>query len=188
MTTTSTRELILDSAQALVQSRGVNAFSYADIAADLGIKKASIHYHFPSKQDLEVELLQRYTGTFTTGLQSIAASTRGSVKQLEDYAQMYAATLRSNQVCMGGMMASDAGTLPEQLSPLLNAFFDGQVQWLTTVLKTGQHASELNFTGPAKSQAIVFLSALQGGLLIANATGNIDNFKALTHTLIDGLK
>jgi len=47
-----TAERILDIAQDLIQRRGFNAFSYHDIAAPMGIRKASIHYHFPSKADL----------------------------------------------------------------------------------------------------------------------------------------
>ena len=67
----STRERILDSAQALAQARGFNAFSYADIATELGVKKASIHYHFPSKQNLETQLLERYRESFAEQLRSI---------------------------------------------------------------------------------------------------------------------
>ena len=68
MNSLSTRDRILDSAQALAQTRGFNAFSYADIAGELGIRKASIHHHFPSKFDLEAELLSRYRLSFDLSL------------------------------------------------------------------------------------------------------------------------
>ena len=162
----STKDQILDSAQTLVQTRGVNAFSYADIAAELGIKKASIHYHFPSKHDLEIELLRRYRTAFMSELETITATVNGTTAQLERYAQMYTSTLSADRICLGGMMASDVGTLPEQLAPPLSAFFEEQVHWLTKVMSSGKKAGELTFTNTAQSQATVFLSALQGLSLI----------------------
>ena len=44
-----TADRILDIAERLVQTRGFNRFSYADIAAELGITTASVHYHFPAR-------------------------------------------------------------------------------------------------------------------------------------------
>ncbi len=183
-----TRDRILDSAQALAQTRGVNAFSYADIAAELKIKKASIHYHFPSKQDLEVELLERYRAAFMAELRRIASSRKSGVDKLEEYAQMYLNTLRNNRICLGGMMASDVGTLPEQLKPSLVSFFEEQVEWLSGVMDAGSKAGELHFPGSAVSQATVFLAALQGGLLMANAMGNEKVFEQLKDKLVCDLK
>ena len=183
----STRDLILDSAQALAQSRGVNAFSYADIAVELGVKKASIHYHFPSKQDLEIELLERYRSTFMEELRRISSSGSGNVAKLEHYAQMYANTLCNDRICLGGMMASDVGTLPEQLVPSLVNFFEEQVEWLVKVMDAGKKAGELNFSGTAEAQATVFLASLQGGLLMANAMGNEEVFEQLRKTVIADL-
>src|SRR5579862_1588267 len=56
----STRDRILDIAQRLIQSRGYNAFSFDDLAEELDIRTASIHYHFPTKADLGIALLRRY--------------------------------------------------------------------------------------------------------------------------------
>lgn len=187
MEVNSTRDLILDSAQALAQTRGVNAFSYADIAAELCVKKASIHYHFPSKQDLEVELLERYRSTFMAELRKIASTIKGSVEKLEHYAQMYTNTLRNDRICLGGMMASDVSTLPEQLTPSLVSFFEEQVDWLAKVMDAGKKAGELNFSGTAEAQATVFLASLQGGLLMANAMGNEEVFEQLRKTVIADL-
>ena len=184
MKNNSTRNLILDSAQALAQARGFNAFSYADIATELGVKKASIHYYFPSKHDLEMELLERYTAGFSAELNCIESKAKGSVERLRLYIDLYSATLSNNQICLGGMMASDVGALPEQLVPTLSYFFKVQIDWLTKVIKDGKNNGELNFAESEQSQASVFLSALQGGLLIANAMNDTAVFKRLKNTLI----
>ena len=188
MNNNPTRDLILDSAQALAQSRGFNAFSYADIATEIGIRKASIHHHFPSKHDLETELLERYRAGFVAELKSIESSVAGSVERLQRYAQLYTNTLSNHCICLAGMMASDVGALPEQLKPSLVAFFQEHVEWLTKVMTAGKSAGELNFSGSAQSQANAYLAALQGGLLMANAMGDDAVFKKLKQTLLAQLK
>ena len=188
MATTSTRDLILNSAQSLAQSRGFNAFSYADIAEELGVRKASIHYHFPSKQDLEAELLQRYRSEFMSALNSIESSIAGSVERLQSYAELYAATLNNNRICLAGMMASDVSSLPDPVTSSLRSFFKEQTDWLFKVMNTGKSLGELNFAGSASAQASAFLAALQGGLLVANAMGDEAAFKRLRQTLISKLQ
>lgn len=188
MRSSSTYDDILDSAQALAQRRGFNAFSYADIASELGIRKASIHYHFPSKRDLETELLSRYRTGFMSELQSIESAVLGGPQQLQRYAQLYVSTLKDDRICLAGMMASDIGALSEDLRNSLQAFFSNQVEWLAGVISTGKSNGEFEFAGPASSQASAFLAALQGGLLMANATGDKAAFKRLTQTLIEKIQ
>jgi len=188
MRSSSTYDGILDSAQALAQRLGFNAFSYADIAAELGIRKASIHYHFPSKRDLEVELLRRYQAGFMAELQTIQSSVVGSEQQLKRYAQLYSSTLNDDRICLAGMMASDIGALSEDLRKSLQGFFNQQVAWLAEVFNAGKSNDEFSFTGPAAAQASAFLAALQGGLLMANAMGDKAAFKQLVQTLIDKIK
>ena len=180
----STRERILDSAQALAQARGFNAFSYADIATELGVKKASIHYHFPSKQNLETQLLERYRESFAEQLRSIESRLDTAEEQLSRYSKLYLDTLGNGQICLAGMMASDVGALPEQLAPVLTGFFDEHIAWLTKIMSKGKQAGELNFAGTAQAQAGAFLAALQGGLILANAMGDTSSFKRLRTTLI----
>ena len=188
MNSLSTKDRIMDSAQALAQTRGFNAFSYADIAGELGIRKASIHHHFPSKFDLEAELLSRYRLSFDSELNSIQSGAVGSMEQLQRYTQLYLSTLKNNRICLGGMMASDVGALPDELAPALNSFFEEQVEWLAEVLRNGKSEGEINFSGSAESQAQLLLAALQGGLLMANAMGDESVFTQMRNTLLTQLK
>ena len=61
---TDTANQILDVAEHLVQVRGFNAFSYADVAGELGLTNAALHYHFPSKSELGEALIDRYAIRF----------------------------------------------------------------------------------------------------------------------------
>lgn len=184
----STRDLILETAQALAQARGFNAYSYADIAVELGIRKASIHYHFPYKHDLEMELLERYRSGFIAEMGNIESNVENSIERLECYAQLYANTLKKDQICLCGMMASDAGALSVELAPPLKSFFEEHVDWLAKVIDAGESSGELSFEGSARAQASVFLAALQGGLLIANGVGDEAVLKSIVGSLMNQLR
>src|SRR5665811_420547 len=70
----NTRSRILDTSERLVQVRGFNGFSYADVAAELSLTKASLHYHFPSKAELGEALITRYAERFAQALATIDAN------------------------------------------------------------------------------------------------------------------
>jgi TetR/AcrR family transcriptional repressor of nem operon len=187
MLPSDTREKILSSAQMLAQQRGFNAFSYADIADAVGVRKASIHHHFPSKDDLELALVQRYRQQFAEQLERISREDATALERLRSYADLYRATLEGGGICLCGMMASDIQALPAVLREPLRAFFDEQAAWLASVLDAGRRNGEFVFLGPALRRAQLVLAALQGGLIIAHASHNVPLFDALLDDLLTGI-
>src|SRR5580693_3627241 len=91
-----TAERILDTAERLVQTQGFNGFSYADIAAALDIRKASIHHHFPTKADLVRRLMARYQATFSAALEEIALAPGDSPSKLGRYVDLYVGVLQND--------------------------------------------------------------------------------------------
>src|ERR1700682_630937 len=90
---TAAAKAILDVAEQLAQTRGYNGFSYADIAAPLGVTKASLHYHFPSKADLGCALIERYHRTFASALEAIDQQAEEPGKKLRQYVGLYDSVL-----------------------------------------------------------------------------------------------
>lgn len=181
----ATAERIMDAAQRMVQTRGYNAFSYADISAQVGIKKASIHYHFPSKKDLGKELVARYRAVFRDKLDQIDEGTSDSRRKLKAYAQLYLDALRDDdRMCLCGMLASDIATLPAEVRREVVNFFADNEAWLTKVLDDGRQTQTLGFIGPAKSEAQFFLTGLQGAMLIARTYGDETRFRTVAHSLL----
>src|ERR1700683_5254922 len=84
---------ILDVAEKLAQTRGYNGFSYADIAAQLGVTKASLHYHFPSKAELGRALIERYRVLFGAALDAIDQQTKEPHEKLKQYVGLYNSVL-----------------------------------------------------------------------------------------------
>jgi TetR/AcrR family transcriptional repressor of nem operon len=185
---TDTATRILDVAETLVQTRGFNGFSYADIAEALAITKPSVHHHFSSKADLGLRLVERYHRTFFEALRRVDASGAESSKKLEDYAALYLGVLRQEQrMCLCGMMAADFNTLETPIRDAVQKFFTENETWLTRVMEEGRSSKVLEFDGPAQIQASLFLSSLQGAMLVARSLGSLERFEALTARLLAGL-
>src|SRR5438094_1772025 len=145
MTTTApkqksdTAEQILDLAETLIQTRGYSAFSYQDIADSLGIRKASIHYHFPSKAELGIAVVDRYIARFDTALTAIADDqSQSSVAMLDFYVLPYLQFAGTpDRVCLSGALAGEMMALPAQVRDRVDHFFKTHQIWLTKILQRG---------------------------------------------------
>ncbi len=182
-----TKAQILSAAKAFAQSKGFNAFSYADIAAEVGIRKASIHHHFPTKSDLELELVRLYHQDFLDLMQDIEKKHSNALDRLRAYAETYLSTLINGNICLCGMMASDINALPETLKLPLNNFFTAHSQWLAQTLKIGRESGELEFIGEPEQRGQTLLATLQGGLIIARTSDDTNLFQSLLDDLIKGI-
>ena len=180
----STRDHVLDVAERLAQTRGFNGFSYADIAAELKVTKASLHYHFPTKTDLGCALIERYGQRFGDALGQIHATGRPAFRQLESYVQLYADVLRSGRLCLCGMLAAEYLTLAEPMRLAIRGFFDENEVWLGRLLESGRQAGDLSFDGPAAEAANALTSALEGAMLLARSYGDPSRFVTAADRLL----
>ena len=179
-----TSDRVLDIAEALVQTRGFNAFSYADIARALGIRKASLHHHFATKADLGAALVARYRSAFMDALHSIENDTAKAPARLERYTDLYGSVLRRGRMCMCGMLASDAATLPRPMRESIAGFFDDNEAWLSRVLTEGKKQGQIEYEGTPSSMAAFFVSSLEGAMLVARAGGDTRAFDDVVRHLL----
>jgi TetR/AcrR family transcriptional repressor of nem operon len=179
-----TADRILDVAERLVQSRGYNGFSYADVAAELGVTKASLHYHFPSKAELGAALISRYATRFAESLRAIDAQSWDGRAKLSAYAALYADVLNQQRMCLCGMLAADYETLPPAMRTAVVHFFDDNEAWLERVLVQGARESALHYPGRARDQAQLIIGALEGSMLVARPYGDPERLRAAAHRLI----
>lgn len=182
-----TAERILDIAEGLVQTRGFNSFSYADIANELGITKASLHYHYPGKAELGHALITRYARNFADALARIDRDLPDAHAKLEAYARLYADVLRGKRMCMCGILAAEYQTLPKPMRTAVIRFFDENQHWLADLLMQGQADKTLTFTGSADEVAQSILSTLEGAMLVARPYGGLGRFNATAHQLLASL-
>jgi TetR/AcrR family transcriptional repressor of nem operon len=179
-----TASRILDVAERLVQSRGFNAFSYADVASELAVTKASLHYHYPGKAELGEALIARYTQRFGEALKAIDEQGGDAATRLGAYAAIYGDVLRSERMCLCGMLAADYETLPPPMQEAVIRFFDENIAWLAGVIEQGAREGTLRPSGSPEDAAQALLGGLEGAMLVARPYGDVKRFEAATAGLL----
>lgn len=183
----STAAQILDAAERLVQERGFNGFSYAIVARELGITKAALHYHFPSKAELGDALIERYSERFFDSLAKMDGARTDTPEKLRGYAQLYADVFRDDRMCLCGMLAADYTTLPEPMRARVVRFFDDNEVWLARVLEEGRKAGSIRFRGSARAVARTLIGGLEGAMLVSRPYRDVKRFRDASELLIRGL-
>ena len=185
----STKSQILDVAQRLIQSRGYNGFSYKDLAEALAIRTASIHYHFPTKADLGVGLLQRYRRDFANELAAIVASATDPRRALERFAELFQRTFNADsRLCLCGMLSAEIATLPEAVAAEVEKFFHETEQWVAASLAAGQKSGAVRFTGSPQAQARLLIAMLEGAMVVARGMRARNSFQRMVHDYLRNLR
>ena len=179
-----TSQQILDIAQRLVQTRGFNAFSYADIAEALHVTKASLHYHFTTKADLGVGLIERYEKRVEGALADIDRSGAGAAEKIRAYVRIYSEVLRDDRMCLCGMLAAEFATLPKPMQSALDRYFGRNDDWLAAVLEQGRAEGTLRFSGSSADMAQFLIGSLEGAMMLARSHGGMARFDAATRRLL----
>jgi TetR/AcrR family transcriptional repressor of nem operon len=187
MARADTAARILDVAERLVQSRGFNAFSYADVASELAVTKASLHYHYPGKAELGEALIGRYAQRFGEALKAIDEQGGDAAARLAAYAAIYGDVLRSERMCLCGMLAADYETLPPPMQAAVIRFFDENIAWLAAVIEQGAREGTLRPSGSPAEAAQALLGGLEGAMLVARPYGDAKRFEAAAAGLLTSI-
>jgi TetR/AcrR family transcriptional repressor of nem operon len=184
----STSDRVLDAAERLMQTRGFNGFSYADISAELGLSKATLHHHFATKAELGRALVERYSQTFHGALQAIDASSAAPRHKLERYVDLYRGVLSDERLCLCAMLAAEYNTLPRAMQEPIRHFFDTNESWLGGVIEAGRRSGELRFHGSAADTGRMLLGALEGAMLVARTYGDVERFTSAARAVLTALE
>ncbi len=171
---TSTSEKILDIAQSLIVAGGYNGFSYADISAAIGIRKASIHHHFPTKAELVSVLVDRYRRQAEAGLKSLREQVSSPAEQLQSYVNYWQTCIRdaSPPFCVCAMLAGEMQMLPEEVASRVRAHFHSLARWLTSVLSAGVEQDLFRLNKRPEEEAQMLMASVHGAMLSARAFGD----------------
>jgi TetR/AcrR family transcriptional repressor of nem operon len=178
---------ILDAAERMLQVRGYNGFSYGDVAEELGITRAAMHYHFKGKAELGQALIERYATRFADALDALDETAPDAAAKLRGYADLYLDVLTRDRMCLCGMLAAEYRTLPEPLQVSVSAFFDTNTGWLRGVMQQGSTEGSLRLLGSPDDVAAMVLGGLEGAMLITRLDGDVARFSAAADRLLGGL-
>ena len=167
--------------------RGFNGFSYGDVAGELKITAASLHYHYRGKAELGTALIDRYAARFAEALEAIDEAGGGAPAKLEAYARIYADVLRRRRMCLCGMLAAEYETLPKPMRDAVVRFFDRNETWLVGVLEEGATDGSLAVTDSPAEAARAIVSGLEGAMLTARPYRDVHRFEIAAKRLVESL-
>lgn len=179
----STRVEILDEAQRLVQTRGYDGFSYADIAEVVGIRKASIHHHFPAKPDLAMALIERFQIECRARFDAINVS-KNPRRKLERYVELFAESLGDGRMCLCGMLAAGFTSLTDPVRIALVEALGEHENWLGQVIRDGQQSGLFHTEPGHRDQARALLASLEGVLMMARLHADPSRFRSSSRLLL----
>lgn len=179
-----TRDRLLDAAETVCRQRGYEGFSYADLSAVVGIRKASIHHHFATKADLAAALIARYSAAFLARLEELSGQGRPASQQLAAYIDLYRDALNEGeQVCLCVALGSDRDSLSETVLSELQHFHETSGAWLKTVFQAGRTDGSISTVTDADSEAAACLALMEGAQLLARASKDMTAFDLATKAL-----
>ncbi|MER9615178.1 TetR/AcrR family transcriptional regulator [Mesorhizobium sp. M0207] len=186
----TTSDDILACARSLIVAGGYNGFSYADIAEVVGIRKASIHHHFPSKVDLVRTLVARYREETEAGMANVELHESDPLEQLRIYAGYWEACIAnaSAPFCICALLASELPVLPEEVSLEVRAHFRSLSGWLTSVMERGARHGQFRLMSTPRAEAEAFMATVHGAMLSARAYGDPKIFAVVTGPLLERLR
>lgn len=173
----------------LLEAGGYNSFSYADIAIQVNISKASIHHHFPSKVDLVREVVSRYRVEARAGLSLLERELDDPMGELSAYSDYWSSCIvgGTSSFCIGAMLAAELPTLPPDVAVEVRGHFDDLSGWLTTTMERGLARGQLQLRGSPQVEARVFMAAVHGAMLAARGLGDPQAFESLVRVTLDRL-
>lgn len=176
----NTREQIIQLADQLIRDKGYNAFSFYDISRSVGIKTASVHYHFPAKSNLGTAVIEEHIHS----LEQVRAElkNRSPLEKLDKFLSIYTAVRHKNQVCLVGALATDYYTLDETVQERLKTFAASMLDWVSGFLAEGRTLDLFRFEGTPRTKAIMIITNMLAIVQLSRLTGDKD-FNAVKKTI-----
>lgn len=180
----NTSEEILACARGLIVAGGYNAFSYADIADVVGIRKASIHHHFPNKVDLVKALVVQHRQATEEGLGNLRHAIPDAMGQLRAYVGYWEQCISdlSAPFCICALLAGELPVLPAEIAVEVRAYFRFLSGWMASVLEQGMREGTVRSVNGPQVEAEVLMASIHGAMLSARAYGDVAVFATVAES------
>lgn len=164
-----TQDRILQTAIRLIRTRSYNSFSYKDIANEVNIKKASVHYHYDAKSTLGIAAVQEYQSKASYLMNKLKREETDPIKRFEQYVGFFEHGLKRGEICLVGVMSMEINTLTKEIQDELKRFFEEYNLWLVDILEDGRDKGIFKFNGNASDKALYITAAIEGALILVRA-------------------
>lgn len=176
----SKREEIIQLADTLIRQKGYNAFSFYDISDKVGIKTASVHYHFPAKSDLGIAVIEQHIENLNSVIEHYKR--KSHTEKLDKFFGIYANIKKENKVCLVGSLATDFNTLDEKVQQKLKTFSEKMLNWVSSFLEDGRNENLFDFEGEPRTKALMIISNMLAIVQLSRLTNDKD-FEAVKKSI-----
>jgi TetR/AcrR family transcriptional repressor of nem operon len=185
MVTSGTASKLIDEASQFITNVGYNGFSYADLSERLGIRKPSIHHHFPSKVDLVVAVVEQQRAAIRAQLEALDGNP-DAIGQLLAYVDYWKRCIEDESAtfCLAGVLAAELPGLPPKVSASVQGHFNDLGNWIERVLTLGVEQGALRLELEPKTSSQFFQTAVYGAMVMARAYGDPSKFTFVVDTLL----
>jgi TetR/AcrR family transcriptional regulator, transcriptional repressor for nem operon len=187
---TTTADRIREAAHDLIASRGYFGFSYADVAETVGIRKASIHHHFPSKVDLVVAVLKGYRAKLVEAATGMDRYVADPLQRLKLYVEHWSGCIQSNNrpICIAALLSAELPALPEPIQAEVQLHFKYLARWIRATLQEGVKRGSIQLQHGVETEAQSFVALVHGAMISARAFGSPGVFNSVTKGALDRLR
>ena len=156
----------------------------------VGIRKASIHHHFPSKVDLVVATLKEYRAKLVEAAGGLDHNVADPLQRLKLYVQHWAECVRSNNrpICIAALLSVELPALPEEIQVEVQLHFKYLVSWVKATLKEGASRGNIRLEHSAEVEAQSFVALVHGAMISARALGSPEIFNSITKGALERLR
>ncbi|KQU08072.1 TetR/AcrR family transcriptional regulator [Rhizobium sp. Leaf453] len=170
------KEAILAAGKLSAQAHGYGGLNMRDLATEVGIKAASIYYHFPNKADLAAAIAERYWQDTKAWLDEVASRNSDPKESLREYPETFRMSLENgNRLCLGSFLGAEYDDLPEHVRKEVQTFADVNVAWLNDRMIE----AELVTAKEAEERARAIFAAIAGAQLLARSRSDISIFDSM---------
>ena len=167
---------------------GFNAFSFKNLQHEVGIKTSSVHYYFPVKTDLANAVVERFFARHKQALAFLESHKRTPTERFNEVAKFFIMNAKKGELCLGGMLTSDLGTLDPKARDILSEFFEHFEGWIEKQIRAGQKSGAFSQKVDPSHTAKMFVAMLEGGMLIARVKNKPDYYKKLVKQFIEHMQ
>ena len=176
---------IINIAQDLIQRNGIDSFSFRTLAEEVNIKSASVHYHFPKKEDLLAEVAKKYNQDFSAALSEISSTKSTAKKKLLGLLGLFENTKVDNKICLCAMFASMSESLSDGSAKEVEIFFKELTSWVSGVLSEAEANKQLKSELSKKTLTNLIVASLEGALLLDRLNVNYKYLKSCKDLIND---
>ena len=182
----STRNEIIRVGDELIRDKGFNAFSFYNISRELGIRNASIHYHFPTKADLGLAIVDKHIADLEELIERVEG--KPPMDQLRAYLSIYSCARAEGRICVVGALGGDINTIDTQIRARLEVLAHKILVWVTAIMKEGRAQGVFSFASSPRSKAMTVISCMLASLQLSRLTGGERDFDTIKDTIVKELK